>query len=107
MNASRQGHWLKLHFNECGRIKSAKVLTFAFDKPHLTRLTHEEHMFHIFYQFLAVSAAPQEQDHSALEDLSDYALLASSAHANMLPSFGTPAVSVSSPTSNFYLFSLS
>ena len=83
------------------------MLTFALDKPRLTRLIHEERMFHIFYQFLAASTAPQEQDHSVLEDSSNYTLLASSGRANMLPSFGTPAVSVSSPTNNFYLFSLS
>ena len=106
-NASRQGRWLELHFNERGHIDSAKVLAFALDKSRLTRLTHEERTFHIFYQFLAASAAPQEQDHFALEDPSDYTLLASSGCANMLPSFGSPAVSVSSPTSNFCLFGLS
>jgi len=41
MNASHHGHWLKLHFSERERIESAKVLAFALDKPHLTRLTHE------------------------------------------------------------------
>ena len=85
-NASRHGRWLELHFNERGRIESAKVLAFALDKSRLTRLTHEERTFHIFYQFLA-GAAPQERDHFALEDPSDYALLASSG-CYRLPSSG-------------------
>lgn len=76
-NASRHGRYLELHFNDRGRIESAKVLAFALDKSRLSRLTHEERTFHIFYQFLA-GAAPQERDHFALEDPSDYALLASS-----------------------------
>jgi len=57
MNVSRHGPWLKLHFSERGRIESAKVLMFTLDKPHLTRLTHEKHKFHIFYQFLAGAQA--------------------------------------------------
>ena len=85
-NASRHGRWLELHFNERGRIESAKVLAFALDKSRLARLTHEERTFHIFYQFLA-GAAPQERDHFALEDPSDYALLASSG-CYRLPSSG-------------------
>ncbi|KAG0695993.1 glycosyltransferase family 2 protein [Suillus ampliporus] len=60
-NASRHTRYLELHFNARGRIASAKVLAFALDKSRLTRLTHEERTFHIFYQFLA-----------------DYSLLASS-----------------------------
>ncbi|KAG6332690.1 hypothetical protein ID866_6397 [Astraeus odoratus] len=76
-NASRHARCVELHFNERGRIDSAKVLAFALDKSRLTRLAHEERTFHIFYQFLA-GAAPQERDHFALEDPSDYALLASS-----------------------------
>ncbi|KAI6042199.1 glycosyltransferase family 2 protein [Pisolithus marmoratus] len=76
-NASRHGRYLELHFSDRGRIESAKVLAFALDKSRLTRLTHEERTYHIFYQFLA-GAAPQERDHFALEDPSDYALLASS-----------------------------
>ncbi|KAI5987740.1 glycosyltransferase family 2 protein [Pisolithus orientalis] len=76
-NASRHGRYLELHFNDRGRIESAKVLAFALDKSRLTRLTHEERTYHIFYQFLA-GAAPQERDHFALEDPSDYTLLASS-----------------------------
>ena len=43
----------QLHFNEHGHIKSSKVLTFALDKSHITKLTHEECTFHIFYQLLA------------------------------------------------------
>ncbi|KAI6101709.1 glycosyltransferase family 2 protein [Pisolithus croceorrhizus] len=57
-NASRHGRYLELHFNDRGRIESAKVLAFALDKSRLTRLTHEERTYHIFYQFLA-GAAPQ------------------------------------------------
>ncbi|KAG1857448.1 glycosyltransferase family 2 protein [Suillus subluteus] len=76
-NASRHTRYLELHFNDRGRIESAKVLAFALDKSRLTRLTHEERTFHIFYQFLA-GATPQERDHFALEDPSDYSLLASS-----------------------------
>src|ERR1700679_3404048 len=57
-NASRHGRYLELHFNERGRISATKVLTFSLDKTRLNRLTHEEHTY--------------------LEDVSDYALLASS-----------------------------
>ncbi|KAH7887285.1 glycosyltransferase family 2 protein [Phlebopus sp. FC_14] len=76
-NASRHSRYLELHFNDRGRIESAKILAFALDKSRLTRLSHEERTFHIFYQLLA-GAAPQERDHFNLEDPSDYALLASS-----------------------------
>ncbi|PPQ74695.1 hypothetical protein CVT26_007605 [Gymnopilus dilepis] len=76
-NASRHGRYLELHFNERGRISAAKVLTFGLDKSRLTRLTHEERTYHIFYQFLA-GATPAERDSFNLEDPSDYALLASS-----------------------------
>lgn len=76
-NASRHTRYLELHFNTRGRIESAKVLAFALDKSRLTRLTHEERTFHIFYQFLA-GATPQERDYFGLEDPSDYSLLASS-----------------------------
>lgn len=76
-NASRHTRYLELHFNPRGRIDSAKVLAFALDKSRLTRLSHEERTFHIFYQFLA-GATAQERDHLALEDPSDYSLLASS-----------------------------
>jgi chitin synthase len=71
------GRYVELHFNERGHIDSAKVLAFGLDKSHLNRLAHEERTFHIFYQFLA-GAGPQERDHFALEDPSDYVLLASS-----------------------------
>jgi len=76
-NASRHGRYLELHFNERGRISSAKVLTFGLDKTRLNRLTHEERTYHVFYQFLA-GTTPAERDHFNLEDVSDYALLASS-----------------------------
>ncbi|KIJ69713.1 glycosyltransferase family 2 protein [Hydnomerulius pinastri MD-312] len=76
-NASRHSRYLELHFNDRGRIESAKVLAFALDKSRLTRLAHEERTFHIFYQFLS-GAAPQERDYFNLEDPSEYALLASS-----------------------------
>ncbi|KAF9463705.1 glycosyltransferase family 2 protein [Collybia nuda] len=76
-NASRHGRYLELHFNERGRIGSAKVLTYGLDKSRLNRLTHEERSYHVFYQFLA-GATPAERDHFNLEDPSDYALLASS-----------------------------
>jgi chitin synthase len=76
-NASRHGRYLELHFNERGRISAAKVLTFGLDKTRLNRLTHEERTYHVFYQFLA-GTTPAEQDHFNLEDVSDYALLASS-----------------------------
>ena len=70
-NASRHSHYLELHFNDLGRIKSAKVLTFALDKSRVNRLAFEERTFHIFYQFLA-------GDYFNIEDPSEYALLASS-----------------------------
>ncbi|KAF6750973.1 glycosyltransferase family 2 protein [Ephemerocybe angulata] len=77
-NASRHGRLLELHFSASkGRIAHAKVLTYNLDKSRLTRLTHEERTFHVFYQFLA-GATPQERDYFNLEDPSDYALLASS-----------------------------
>ncbi|KAH7923638.1 glycosyltransferase family 2 protein [Leucogyrophana mollusca] len=76
-NASRHSRCMELHFNERGRIESAKVLAFGLDKSRLNRLSHEERTFHIFYQFLA-GASAQERDHFNLEDPSDYALLASS-----------------------------
>jgi chitin synthase len=76
-NASRHGRYLELHFNDRGRISSAKVLTFGLDKSRLNRLTHEERSYHVFYQFLA-GATTAERDHYNLEDPSDYALLASS-----------------------------
>lgn len=76
-NASRHSRYLELHFNDRGRIESAKALAFALDKSRLTRLAHEERTFHIFYQFLS-GAAPQERDYFNIDDPSEYALLASS-----------------------------
>ena len=76
-NASRHSRYLELHFNDRGRIESAKVLAFALDKSRLNRLAHEERTFHIFYQFLS-GAAPQERDYFNIDDPSEYALLASS-----------------------------
>ncbi|KAI0638620.1 chitin synthase [Trametes polyzona] len=76
-NASRHSRYLELHFNERGRIQAAKVLTFGLDKSRLSRLSFEERTYHVFYQFLA-GATPEERDRYALEDVSDYALLASS-----------------------------
>ena len=76
-NASRHSRYLELHFNDRGRIQGAKVLTFGLDKSRLSRLTFEERTYHIFYQFLA-GATPEERDRYGLEDVSDYALLASS-----------------------------
>ncbi|OCH89984.1 chitin synthase [Obba rivulosa] len=76
-NASRHGRYLELHFNERGRISSAKVLTYGLEKSRLNRLSFEERTYHVFYQFLA-GATPEERDRYNLEDASDYALLASS-----------------------------
>jgi len=76
-NASRHARYLELHFSEAGRIISAKILAFGLDKNRLTRLTHEERTYHIFYQFIA-GATPTERDNLNIEDPSDYALLASS-----------------------------
>ncbi|CDO75020.1 Glycosyltransferase Family 2 protein [Trametes cinnabarina] len=76
-NASRHSRYLELHFSERGRIQAAKVLTFGLDKSRLARLSFEERTYHVFYQFLA-GATPEERDRYALEDVSDYALLASS-----------------------------
>lgn len=76
-NASRHGRLLELHFSDRGRITGAKVLPYALDKSRLTRLANEERTYHVFYQMLA-GATPDERDRLALEDASDYALLASS-----------------------------
>lgn len=76
-SASRHSRYLELHFNDRGRIESAKLLAFALDKSRLSRLAYEERTFHIFYQFLA-GAAPQERDYFNIGDPSEYALLASS-----------------------------
>lgn len=76
-NASRHSRYLELHFNDRGRISSAKVLTYGLDKSRLNRLSQEERSYHVFYQFLA-GATTTERDTYNLEDPSDYALLASS-----------------------------
>jgi len=76
-NASRHGRCLQLHFNDRGRITSAKALTYGLDKSRLNRLSTEERTYHVFYQLLAGST-PQERDAFDLDDASDYALLASS-----------------------------
>ncbi|KAI0371480.1 chitin synthase [Pilatotrama ljubarskyi] len=76
-NASRHSRYLELHFNDRGRIQAAKVLTFGLDKSRLSRLSFEERTYHVFYQFLA-GATPEERDRYGLEDVTDYALLASS-----------------------------
>ncbi|KIY65055.1 glycosyltransferase family 2 protein [Cylindrobasidium torrendii FP15055 ss-10] len=76
-NASRHTRYLELHFTERGRISGAKVLAFGLDKSRLTRLTTEERSYHIFYQFLA-GCTTSERDSLGVEDMTDYALLASS-----------------------------
>ena len=55
-------------------LKSSLLVSI---KPVSNRLTHEERTYHVFYQFLA-GTTPAERDHFNLEDVSDYALLASS-----------------------------
>ncbi|TFK47006.1 glycosyltransferase family 2 protein [Heliocybe sulcata] len=76
-NASRHSRYLELHFNDRGRISSAKVLTWGLDKSRLNHLSHEERTYHVFYQLLA-GAKREERDFYNLEDVSEYALLASS-----------------------------
>ncbi|KAI0307192.1 chitin synthase [Multifurca ochricompacta] len=76
-NASRHGRCFELHFSDRGRISGAKALTYGLDKSRLNRLGHEERTYHVFYQLLA-GATSVERDFFALEDPSDYALLASS-----------------------------
>ncbi|KAK7469967.1 hypothetical protein VKT23_001403 [Stygiomarasmius scandens] len=76
-NASRHSRYLELHFSDRGRISAAKMLTFGLDKTRLNRLTHEERSFHVFYQFIA-GCTTVERDNLNIEDVSDYALLASS-----------------------------
>ena len=44
-NASRHRRFLELHFNDRGRIASAKVLLYALNNSRLIRLTHEERVF--------------------------------------------------------------
>ena len=50
---------------------------YGVDKSCLTQLAHEERKFHVFYHFLA-SATADERDRLGIEDMTDYALLASS-----------------------------
>ncbi|KAH7888944.1 glycosyltransferase family 2 protein [Phlebopus sp. FC_14] len=76
-NASRHARYTELHFNDRGRISAAKVLAFGLDKSRLTRLSHEERSYHVFYQLLA-GVTLAEKDLLSLEGPSDYALLASS-----------------------------
>ncbi|EGO00358.1 glycosyltransferase family 2 protein [Serpula lacrymans var. lacrymans S7.3] len=76
-NASRHTRYTELHFNSRGRISSAKALAYSLDKSRLTRLTHDERSFHVFYQLLA-GATHFERDDLGLDSPSDYALLASS-----------------------------
>ncbi|KAF7289054.1 Glycosyltransferase family 2 protein [Mycena chlorophos] len=76
-DASRHSKLLELHFNARGRFAGAKYLLFALDKSRLARLGHEERTYHAFYQLLA-GATTTERDQLQLEDVSDYALLASS-----------------------------
>jgi chitin synthase len=52
------------------RISAVKVLTFGLDKTLLNCLNHEECTYRV--------TTPAERDHFNLEDVSDYALLASS-----------------------------
>ncbi|KZS98103.1 glycosyltransferase family 2 protein [Sistotremastrum niveocremeum HHB9708] len=76
-NASRHSRYFELHFNERGRIASAKVLAFGLDKSRVLKLSTEERTFHVFYQLLA-GASPDEREALNIEDASEYALLASS-----------------------------
>ncbi|KAJ3550344.1 hypothetical protein NMY22_g547 [Coprinellus aureogranulatus] len=83
-DASKHSRLLELHFHSGsssggreGRIAGAKALTYNLDKSRLGKLGHEERTFHIFYQLLS-GATPQERDFFALDDPSEYALLASS-----------------------------
>ncbi|UZJ51703.1 hypothetical protein CBS101457_001023 [Exobasidium rhododendri] len=78
-NASRVNRYLELHFSTQGRLEAAKLLTFGLDKSRLKNpLGSEERSFHIFYQFLA-GASHEERESLHLEDVTSYALLASSA----------------------------
>lgn len=76
-NASRHGRYLELHYNNAGRLAAAKVLTFGLDKSRLNKLAAEERTFHVFYQLLA-GATHEERDTFKLDDVTSYALLASS-----------------------------
>jgi chitin synthase len=77
-NASRHGRYLELHYSEQGRLAAAKVLTFGLDKDRLCApLAPEERTYHVFYQLLA-GATQDEREALRLEDVTSYALLASS-----------------------------
>lgn len=60
-----------------GVVVGARVLAWGLDQSRLTRLRQDERPFHIFYRLLS-SAAPALLDSPRLDDVSDYALLASS-----------------------------
>ncbi|CAO1625037.1 unnamed protein product [Parajaminaea phylloscopi] len=76
-NASRFHRCLELHFASTGRLAAAKVLTYGLDKSRLTSLGPEERSFHVFYQLLA-GATHDERETYKLEDVTSYALLATS-----------------------------
>ncbi|CAK5267523.1 unnamed protein product [Mycena citricolor] len=76
-DASRHSKLVEMHFNERGRFAGAKCLLFGLDKSRLVKLGHEERTYHVFYQLLA-GATTAERDQLLLEDMSEYALLASS-----------------------------
>ncbi|KAG8699047.1 hypothetical protein FRC08_005534, partial [Ceratobasidium sp. 394] len=78
-SASRFSCYTELYFDSPGRthLTGAAVLPFGLDKRRLTRLAHDERTYHVFYQLLA-GATAQERDALALQDMTDYTLLASS-----------------------------
>ncbi|EPQ25956.1 uncharacterized protein PFL1_06412 [Pseudozyma flocculosa PF-1] len=76
-NASRHGRYLELHYDRSARLSAAKVLTFGLEKRRVNRLAPEERTFHVFYQLLA-GASADERDALKLDDVTSYALLASS-----------------------------
>ncbi|KAN0061227.1 hypothetical protein ACQY0O_006967 [Thecaphora frezii] len=76
-NASRHGRYLELHYDRSARLSAAKVLTFGLEKRRVNRLGPEERTFHVFYQLLA-GASFEERDALKLDDVTSYALLASS-----------------------------
>jgi chitin synthase len=77
-NASRVNQYLELHFTSQGRLGAAKLLTFGLDKSRLSLpLKSDERTFHIFYQLLA-GATAEERETLNLQDVTSYALLASS-----------------------------
>lgn len=76
-NASRFHRYLELHYTSAGRLGGAKVLTYGLDKSRLNALSSEERTFHVFYQLLS-GATHEERETYKLEDVTSYALLASS-----------------------------